>query len=255
MNSERDAELPAPLPASTDPPLWHVLRPEIRLSALRWADLKDLAARQHLGADDYIWHPAWETWRGAREVPNLLSPPTPAQHVQPRTSTKPSKASLKDRARHELRSYIIISGYIWAIVSLLRLHEQLIAETYSFSIQSQGYAVVTALILGKVVMIGEALHLGAYLTKRAPALSILIRSLLFAVAILGFHALEELVFALWDGSTWTAAIESPSPDTVRRSVLTALIMSIALVPYFLIKEIEERTGERDLLLLAIGLRR
>jgi hypothetical protein len=32
-------------------------------------------------------------------------------------------------------------------------------------------------------------------------------------------------------------------------------MTIALVPYFLIKEIEKRTGQSNLLLLAVGLKR
>jgi hypothetical protein len=37
--------------------------------------------------------------------------------------------------------------------------------------------------------------------------------------------------------------------------MTAAIVSIALVPYVLIKEIEKRTGQKDLLLLAVGLKR
>jgi len=83
MQVRHDAELPSLDPASPDPPLWHALRPELRSSALGWADLKALAARQYLRPDDYIWHPAWETWRAAGEVPGLIpsSAPTGSSHL------------------------------------------------------------------------------------------------------------------------------------------------------------------------------
>jgi hypothetical protein len=41
----------------------------------------------------------------------------------------------------------------------------------------------------------------------------------------------------------------------RRALIMAAIMTIALMPYFLIKDIERRMGETDLLLMAVGLKR
>jgi hypothetical protein len=254
MYPERDPNLPTPDQVAADPPLWHALRPEIRSASLRWGDLKDLAARQHLRPDDFIWHPAWQAWRAAGEMPDLFPPAAPARDGLAVTPDVPHKANLKERARHELRSYIIISAYVWVIISLLRLHEELIAETYHFSIHSQGRAIVTALILGKVVLLAEALQLGSYLGKRLPALAIVIRSVLFAAAILCFHAAEEATFVLWDGGTLASAVQGLSPEVIKRSIILALIMTIALVPYFLIKEIEKRTGQTNLLLLAVGLK-
>ena len=253
MNVERHIETSASEPGYDDPHLWHALRPEIRSTKLGWADLKELAARQLLRPDDFVWHPAWETWRVAGDVPGLFPSAAPKQEMPAEAVVE--KATLVERARRELQSYLIISAYIWVILNLLKLHQALLADAYHFTIQSQGYAFVTALVLGKVVVIAEAMQFGGNIGRRVPALSILIRSVLFAAAIVGFHAIEELTLGLGGGQSFSHTIASISSDTVWRSVITASIITIALLPYFLVKEIERRTGESDLLLLAVGLKR
>lgn len=252
LNVDRDAYQVSDDPVLSDLPIWHAFRPEVRSSDLRWNDLKLLVDRQKLLSTDYIWHPAWDSWRLAGDVPGLVSPvssPTDAR------ASAPLQKSIKERARREFQSYLVISLYIWAIVTVLRLHQDLLAEAYHFTLQSQGRAIVLALILGKVVLIAEALKLGDSLSSRFPALSVAIQSMLFSIAIVAFHAGEEAVAALWDGRNLISVVHEISLDTMKETGLQALIMTIALVPYFLIKEIEKQTGQRDLLLLAVGLKR
>lgn len=250
MYADRDLNFSAADP-TTDPPMWHALRPEVRSSDLRWSDLKLLADRQLLRPSDYVWHPTLETWRPAGDVSGLFETPMAVKGEH----EKAPPHSLKQRARHELQSYALISVYIWLIVSLLHLHEVLLANTYNFTYESQGRAIVTALILGKVVLIAEALRLGESLGGRFPALSVAIRAILFAAAILAFHACEEVVVGLWHGRSFGAVAGDVSALTIWRSGLLAIIMTIALIPYFLIKEIEKRTGQTNLLLVAFGLKR
>lgn len=250
-----------------DPAVWYALRPEIRSHPLRLADLKLLAAQQQLRHDDFIWHPAWESWRPAHELAGLFAdtahgapPATVAQaslattldgHSEPHNK----KVNLKERAQHELRAYVVITVYAWTILNLLRLHEALLADSYHFGLQAHGLTIVTALILGKVVLIAEALHFGERTARRAPGFAILIKSILFALAILLFHAAEHIVTALWHGEAFRAELLSIDMAQVRRSLIMSAIITIALMPYFLIKEIERRTGETDLLLMAVGLKR
>lgn len=251
---------------STEEPVWYVLRPEIRSGALRYAELRLLIEQEKLRIDDLIWHPGWEQWRPALEVPGLfpiaLGDPVPA--APPRENAEASRPAnaeptkmqdLKTRAKHELRSYLIITAYTWSILSLLRLHETLIASAYGFDLKAQGWPIVTALILGKVVLIAEALRVGERVAIRMPGFAILIKSLFFAASILLFHAAEHVVTAWWHGEAITMGLSSLDGTNLKRSLMIAAIITIALIPYFLVKEIERRTGESDLLLLAIGLKR
>lgn len=254
MAVERQAHSPTADTPNPDLPLWHALRPEARSAGLRWNDLRTLAARQQLRSDDYVWHPTWPNWRPAKDVPGLIENHVLSPHLSLESTSTPQK-NIKERARHELRSYLIITAYVWAIISLLRLHQDVLAETYHITFESQGRAIVLALILGKVVLIAEALRLGDFFSNRFPALAVAIRSIFFAAAILMFHACEEIVVGLWNGKDVPTVVAELSPDVMMRSLLLALMMAIALVPYFLIKEIEKRTGQSDLLLLAVGLKR
>jgi hypothetical protein len=77
----------------------------------------------------------------------------------------------------------------------------------------------------------------------------------FALAIVLFHATEHLVSELWHGAALNADLLVVDAANARRALIMAAIMTIALMPYFLIKEIERRTGETDLLLMAVGLKR
>ncbi len=250
-----------------DPAVWYALRPEVRSQPLCLADLKLLAAQQQLRHDDFIWHPTWETWRPANELPGLFADPahgaSPAPVAQApgtnaakeRSDPRTPKKNLKERARHELRSYAVITVYVWTILSLLRLHETLLAESYHVGLQVHGFAIVNALIIGKVVLIAEALRVGDRTAQRAPAFAILIKSVFFAIAVLLFHATEHVVTELWHGAALNADLLMVDAAQARHSLIMAAIITIALMPYFLIKEIERRTGEADLLLLAIGLKR
>jgi hypothetical protein len=246
-----DTEEFATDPQFEDARLWHALRPEIRSTSLGWTELKELAARQLLRPDDYVWHPTWEAWRAAGDVPGLFPAQSP---TVTEVAIAVERLGVADRVRHELREYAIISVYIWLVVNLLKLHERLLDETYHFTMHSQGRALVTALVLGKIVLIAEALQLGGGLSRRLPAIMIVVRSVLFALAIVWFHAVEELALGLWNGQDPSVIIASVSWDVIWRWFLTSMIIMIALLPYFLVKEIERRTGESDLLLLAVGLK-
>jgi hypothetical protein len=254
---DHEASVPSP-----DPAVWYALRPEVRSHPLCLADLKLLATQRLLRHDDLIWHPAWETWRLAREMPGLFEYPVNAASDangttvgDGRAGPQTTKKSLKERARHELRSYVVITVYVWMILSLLHLHETLLADSYHVGLQAHGLAIVNALILGKVILIAEALRVGDRATQIAPAFAILIKSLFFAAAIVLFHAAEHILSELWQGAALNADLLAIDEAQARRSLIMAAIMTIALMPYFLIKEIERHTGEADLLLMAVGLKR
>jgi hypothetical protein len=234
---------------AAEEPVWYALRPEMRSPPLRLSDVRHLAHTRLLRHDDFLWHPSWDTWRPASEMADLFPP----KGAEPGGTG--AHAGFKDRARAELRSYLIITGYIWVILSLMHLHDAMLSGTYHFSLTKHGWSIINALILGKVVLIAEALHMGDRLAKRMPAFAVLLKSLVFGAAIIVFHFAEQVVTALWQGQSFSHALEVFQAEGFHKSLLTAAIVSIALIPYVLIKEIEKRTGQSDLLLLAVGLKR
>ena len=88
------------------------------------------------------------------------------ENAVPRTTEAGSKKSLKERALSELEKYALITVYLRLLFALFSLHRQLV-QGHGISVWHQGLAIVNALIFGKVILIGEALHVGKVLERRA----------------------------------------------------------------------------------------
>jgi hypothetical protein len=66
------------------------------------------------------------------------------------------KKRLKERAVSELEEYAVITAYLWLLFALFSLHTQLV-QGHGMSGWQHGFAIVNALIFGKVILIGQAL--------------------------------------------------------------------------------------------------
>jgi hypothetical protein len=73
----------------------------------------------------------------------------------PGTTDSGSKKSLTERAVSELERYAVISAYLWLLFALFSLHRQLL-QGHGISLWQQGFAIINALVFGKVILIGEA---------------------------------------------------------------------------------------------------
>src|SRR5215813_14749011 len=102
------------------------------------------------------------------------------------------KKSLKERAFGELEKYAVITVYLWLLFALFSLHKQLI-QGHGISLWHQGFAILNALIFGKVILIGQALEVGKGLERRALIWAVLGKSLIFSILSLAFHIVEESI--------------------------------------------------------------
>ena len=98
----------------------------------------------------------------------------------PQAGQAGDKKNLKERAVSELERYAVISAYLWILFALFGLHRQLL-QGHGISVWQQGFAIVNALVFGKVMLIGEALELGNARGSLALAWVVLRKSLLFAI--------------------------------------------------------------------------
>ena len=69
-----------------------------------------------------------------------------------------TKLELKERAVNEAKRFAIIFLYLWVLFSLFALHKSIILNEPSL-ILGQGFAIVNALVLAKIMLLGEALNL------------------------------------------------------------------------------------------------
>ena len=141
---------------------------------------------------------------------------------------------LKERALGELEKYAVITVYLWPLFALFSLHKQLV-QGHGVSVWQQGFAIVNALIFGKVILIGQALEVGKGLERRALVWVVLGKSLIFAILLLAFHIAEEAIRAWFEGQPLSVSF-ADFGGTLVGLVSYAAIFFVALIPFFAFQE-------------------
>ena len=132
--------------------------------------------------------------------------------------------------------------YLWIVFGLLAVHESMILSQHQLSYQAHGLAIINALVFAKVMLVAEDLHLGHRLHDKPLIYSILYKSFLFGVTLIYFHIVEHVLIGIWHGKAIKEAIAELGADRLGQIASGATIATVALVPFFILKEISRVIG-------------
>lgn len=158
----------------------------------------------------------------------------------------PEKKSLKERALEEFKLYWIISLYLALFLGAFTVYRRLVLEESGIAYLHYGFAIVEALIIAKVILVGEAIGLGKRFERGPLIWSVLYKSVVFGVFVLLFGILERVVEA-WIHKTGWAGVERGLTELGLYELLARVVMlMIALVPFFAVREIGRALGRKKL---------
>lgn len=150
------------------------------------------------------------------------------------------KRSLGERAVTELEKYAVITAYLWVLFALFSLHRQVL-QGHGISLWQQGFAIVNALVFGKVILIGDALELGKARTGLALAWVVMRKSLIFAALLVAFHLLEETIRAWIRGEPLSTAVAGFG-GSLAGVATYAGIFFVVLIPFYAFQEMARLLG-------------
>jgi hypothetical protein len=152
------------------------------------------------------------------------------------------KESLEERALTELKRYAIIVLYLWVLFALFSAYKRVLLHENGISVWNESFAIVNALIFGKVILIAQALSLGGNLRDRALVWTVLGKSLLFAAVLILFHIGEEAIRAWFKDLPLSTAVADFGGGTWPGLVTYAAIFFVALIPFFAMQEVSDALG-------------
>lgn len=152
----------------------------------------------------------------------------------------------RDKLIRGAKRFFWIFLYLWAIYGLLMMHEAVVLARYHIPYTRWGFALVSALVLAKVMLVMEEFKVARGFDDKPLIYPILYKSVVFAVVFLAFYTLEETVGGLFRGQTVVASLPVIGGGTPLGVFIALVIASFALVPYFAFKEIGRALGEREL---------
>ena len=104
-------------------------------------------------------------------------------------------------------------------------------------------AVIEALILAKVVMIGDVLHLGRYLEQKPLIFPTLLKTVVFSIFVGAFTLIEHVIKSLWKGKGLTAGLVSFLGKGHHELLAGCLVIFVAFIPFFAFRELGRVLGE------------
>ncbi len=151
-----------------------------------------------------------------------------------------SEASLKDRTREELRNYAIVAAYLYVCFGAILLYKTALLREEGVAFLPHGLAAIKALILGKFILLGEAVGVGSRAHRASLASSVAYKTALFFVLLLVLSAVEELVVGKTHGRSLTETITEFREHAGLEMFATSLLMLLILVPLIAFKELRRR---------------
>lgn len=158
-------------------------------------------------------------------------------------NTDEKRTGWKPRIIHELREYAVNVVYLALFFGAFTWYRRLILAEYGISYVHYGVALVEALILAKIVMIGDVLGLARKLEEKPLILTTLYDTLVFSLWVVVFSLVEHMVVGLVRGEGLRGGVDELMRQGAYELLARALVMFFAFIPFFAFREMERVQGE------------
>lgn len=148
----------------------------------------------------------------------------------------------KQKAKHELIEMLLLFGYLGFFFCALTFYDLLLLREYHVKYWNFGFALINALVITKVIMIGEYAKVGRRHENKALLVSIFWKSLVFGLLVYAFHVMEEIFRHMVHGKELSAASREVRLDNL---LGRSIVIFCAFVPLFAFREIRRVMGEDE----------
>lgn len=151
-----------------------------------------------------------------------------------------TKPTTKEKVEHELRELMIIFLYLAFFFCALVTYSMLLLDKYDIPFYNYGTALLNALIIAKVILIGEYARLGKRHENKPLVLSALYKAIYFSILVFAFHVVEELVKRLIHGEGIVGGFQHLRFDDI---AARTLVIFCAFLPLFAFRELRRVIGD------------
>jgi hypothetical protein len=159
---------------------------------------------------------------------------------------------VKQRLAHELREFASIFLFIAPWFLAFSTYRMLLLRRFTEQPFEYGIALLNALILTKVIMAGQYLHLGKRHENKPLIYPTIWKSLLFSLLAAAFKVVEYIVRSILRGGGFAGGVASLHAAGAGEILGRSLVMFFAFIPFFALKETGRVLGEGKLAELFLG---
>jgi len=154
--------------------------------------------------------------------------------------------TLKQKAYQGLKEYLIISFYLWVVFALFVLYKSVILAEQHIGFAANGFALINALALGKIMLIAQELHYGEHYSDAPLIYPTLFKSAAFAVILGCFKILEEAGVGWYHGRSFRESMMGIGGGSLGGILSLMAILAVLLIPFFGFTELRRVLGAEEL---------
>ena len=162
-----------------------------------------------------------------------------------------AERSIKQKALHELREMVVLTLYLAFFFCALATYRMLLLREFHIDSLTYAFALINALVIAKVIMIGELAKVGKRHESKPLLVSAIWKAFIFGLLVLVFHFAEEIIKHLLHGGDIAGAFrEVRIDDLLGRS----LVVFCTFITLFGFREFRRVLGEEKFHAMLLGSR-
>lgn len=154
--------------------------------------------------------------------------------------------SLKERALEEFRAYWVITLYLWIFLGSFTIYRRLILAETGVPYLHYGIALIEAMIIAKVVLIGRIFGFTKRFDHMPLIVPVIYKSLLFALLVMAFGLVEKTVAGLIHREGVASGLHEIAAVGRYEIGARTLMLTVALVPFCAFSEMGRVMGLKRL---------
>lgn len=155
-------------------------------------------------------------------------------------------AARRERAIEELKLYWLIVLYLWIFFGSFTIYRRLVMAESGSAYLNYGIALIEALVIGKVILIGKMLSVSRRFEDRPLIVPVVYKSLLFGVLVLLFGLVEHMVKGWLHAEGLLGGLRAISALGAYELGARVLMLIVAFVPFFAFWELSRILGKQRL---------
>jgi len=157
-----------------------------------------------------------------------------------------TKVGWKQKIISEMIEYWLNVVYLVFFFSLFTWYRRLILAQYQISYMSYGVSIIEALVLAKVILIGNVLRLDRGLEDKPLIVPTLYKSAVFSLFVGLFSVLEQMTVSWLRGKGLAEGFEELMNKGKYELLARCLVVFCAFIPFFAFKELGRVMGKGKL---------
>jgi hypothetical protein len=160
--------------------------------------------------------------------------------------------NLKERAAEELKSLLYISLFFLAFLGAINIYTRVMLKEHGIPYIGLGFSAIEALILAKVILLGDAMKLGRASESRSLINTVLSKSVLFGGFAYVLAIVERVIEGLIHKLDWEQIVHKIFEHGFAEIFAKTLVVFVGFVSFFAFWELRRRMGHKEFVELWLG---